>query len=60
MKFSIKYFYIFLFVIVFLLASISDYLLNADWNLIENLFYAFWIVIFLVMIRLLLKSKRKQ
>ena len=58
MAFVIKYFYIILFVIVFLVSSILDYFQKDNWSLFENLLYAFWIVTFLAMARLLLKSKK--
>lgn len=56
MKFVIKYFYMILFVMVFLVSSIVDYFQKHNWSLFENLLYAFWIVIFLAMARLLFKS----
>lgn len=58
MAFVIKYFYMILFVIVFLVSSIVDYFQKDNWSLFQNLLYAFWIVIFLAMARLLLKSKQ--
>ncbi len=54
-----KYIYIAFFVTLFLFTTAWEYFRNGNWALLNNFLYSLWLVIFIFVVTLLFRSKKR-